>query len=404
MSKMDDLASLELIVKPLLEAANTEHWRGSLNVLYLSGHVMAFSEELQLPCIISGRGPFDDIELSADLLKGKYEVTLSKLGKGIIPIILPRLISFFNQPEVKEAIEHEEDGEFLSLWMGVFSDEMSNIQDELYQLLIQGTSSISDWIVIELYNSLIETREKMIRSAFYDAEYEDMVDSLIKIKLIEPRFQISICPQCANYHIMLSKTPTLLEDCPSCGEEWASITLFTFISSYEEIKKNNSDLPLFISSYLKHKIISLNPKKELEIIPMKKLQVEDVVFDVDVYIPKYHVGFECKVFEDAFARMTGPRLNSIVADVFKQIKRYYDADIHKVILVTNLVESSTGKLEKSLKKKMLENGYPDNIEILHKDVDFLLGWLDEKAQKVTDQLAEDFVKSLGLDNQKQQED
>ena len=102
---MDDLASLELIVKPLLEAANTEHWRGSLNVLYLSGHVMAFSEELQLPCIISGRGPFDDIELSADLLKGKYEVTLSKLGKGIIPIILPRLISFFNQPEVKEAIE-----------------------------------------------------------------------------------------------------------------------------------------------------------------------------------------------------------------------------------------------------------------------------------------------------------
>ena len=88
MSPEDNLSSLESIVKPLLEAAGTTHWRDSLNVLYLSGHVMAFSEELQFPCIISARGPYDEVESASDLLKGKTEIALSKVGKDIIPIML----------------------------------------------------------------------------------------------------------------------------------------------------------------------------------------------------------------------------------------------------------------------------------------------------------------------------
>lgn len=104
--------------------------------------------------------------------------------------------------------------------------------DEIFQIFISGASTISDGITPELYENLIEMREKMIRSAFYDDEYEEMVDSLLKLNLIEPRLQISLCPICADYQITLTKTATLLNECPNCGEEWASVTLFTFIPPY----------------------------------------------------------------------------------------------------------------------------------------------------------------------------
>ena len=153
MSDHDSLASLESIVKPLLEAANTDHWRNSLNVLYLSGQDMAFSEDLRLPCLLSAKGPFEDIELSADLLRGNKKVTTNMLGKEFIPIILPRIVRFFNTDEVKAAITEEKEDAFLSLWMGLYNQEVSDIQRELYQLLIQGASSISDWAVVEIFDA-----------------------------------------------------------------------------------------------------------------------------------------------------------------------------------------------------------------------------------------------------------
>jgi len=134
-------------------------------------------------------------------------------------------------------------------------------------------------------------------------------------------------------------------------------------------------------------------------MPMKKEQYNDTIFDIDVYIPEYSVGFECKVFEDAFAPMTAPRVNSVVNDVQKQVQRYYDFGIQHVVLVTNLVQSSSKTVEKALKKKLSENGYPESLEVIHKDIKYLLEWLDEKADKISKLLAEDFVKSIGLKNQ-----
>jgi L-rhamnose mutarotase len=40
---------------------------------------------------------------------------------------------------------------------------------------------------------------------------------------------------------------------------------------------------------------------------------------------------------------------------------------------------------------MHENNYSDSLEDLHKDVHYLLEWLDEKADKITKHLTEDVI-------------
>jgi len=397
MSFIDQSAALEPIVKPLLEAANTELWKESLNILYLNGNVLAFSEEYQFPCIISARGPFEEVELSIDLLRGKTKVTFSELLKEFLASLTPMLITFFKQPEVRKTIDNNLEDEFIVLLMKKYSSDITDLQNELMQVLIQGASSVSDWITVEAFESLLDTREKMIRSAFSENEYEDMVDALVKLHLIEPRFQISLCPQCADYQITLSKTATITPECPKCGEEWASVTLFTFIPPYNEVKKTNSDLPLFLSSYLKHKIISFSPNKDVPILALYNIIIEDVKFDIDVYIPNYQAGIECKIFENASARMTKTRTNGIVGNLIPQIQRYFSVGIEHVVIVTNLGKSASEKVEKTLKSKLLEIGESDDVELIHKDIDYLLEWLDSKAEGITSLLSEDFAKSLGFD-------
>ena len=405
MSYRDQGSTFEPIVKPLVQAANTEHWRESLNVLYLSGNVMAFSEEYRFPCIISGRGPIEEVDLAIDLLKGKTAVTTTQLGKGMIALFMPTLIRFFQQEGIKNAFEENIEANLIPIMTKLFETEYAGVQKDFFQLVIENASSIADYLTIEAFNSLKETREKMIRSAFGDNdEYEEMVDALLKLKLIEPKLQISLCPDCADYEIGLSKTATIQEKCSNCGEDWASITLFTFVPPYEEIKKQNSDLPLFISSYLKHKIISLYPKKTIRIHPLQKLYLGDVVYEVDVYLPDYQVGIECKVFEDSYARMTPTRIHGMVGNLLPQIIRFYEGGIVSVILVTNLGKRSVDKLEKVLKEKLIEAGVTGSFEILHKDMDNLLSWLDKKAEIITNQLAQDFVKSLGFTDQKKKEE
>jgi hypothetical protein len=400
MSIDENSASLESIMRPLLEAANTELWRDSLNVLYLSGQVMAFSESFQLPCLISARGPYDEINDTVDLLKGKNKVITSELGKEFIPIIIPWISSFFRNEDIRDSLDEEDQSKFISQLYNSYSKDITKMQDEILQVIIQGASSISEMIIIELNDSLLEYREKMIRSAFIEEEYEEMITSLVRLKLIEPRLQIAICPDCQNYHILLSKTPTVDYKCPNCGEEWASVTLFTVVPPLNDIMKNNSDLPLFISSYLRYKIFSINPKVTTKIYPLSKQVVNDKIFDIDVYLPDYQTGIECKVFEDAYAHMTSSRLNSIVGSLIPQVQRYFDFGIQNVIIITNLVESSKNALEKLLKKRLAENDYLQSVEILHKDIDMLIKWLDEKAQGVTDQIMEDFAKSFESDKTK----
>jgi len=183
--------------------------------------------------------------------------------------------------------------------------------------------------------------------------------------------------------------------CPKCGGEWATVGLYGFQHPYDEVKKDNSDLPLFISSYFKHKVSTEAPMGEVKIFPLVQIKMDNgQTFDIDVYLPKFEVGIECKVYEDAYAPMTRQRIGSIVGRLMPQIKNYFDIGITNVIIITNLIESSKNKVESALKNKLIQEGYSDNFEILSKDITHLLEWMDEKSKIITTHIQESFAKAF----------
>lgn len=390
-----DFSSMEPVLKPLLEAANTQHWLDALRILYLSGHITALSEVFQLPCLVSAVGPFDEVEHSIDLLKGKANVALMPLLKEAMRMFLPKFMAIYQKEEFITAINEEQQERFVMLLITEFSSEYNKFQNEIIKLLIQGASNISDMITIGSFNTLLEIRDKYIRSAFNEDEYEDMIEALLGLNLLESKLQLSLCPECANYQFMISRYPTLLDLCPKCGAEWATVTLYGLQHPYSEVKKENSDLPLFISTCLKHRMSAIAPIGEVKIYPLAQIKLDNgQTFDIDVYIPKFEVGIECKVFEDAYAPMTQQRLGSIVGRLTPQIKNYFDVGITKVFIITNLIESSKNNVESALKKKLIEEGYSDNIEILSKDIIQLLEWIDEKSKIMAKYIMDSFTKSL----------
>lgn len=386
---------MEPSIRPLLEAANTETWKDSLNILYISGHVTSFSEELDIPLLVSARGPYHETTQSLDLLKGKATVAISPIIKKFAKSLLSNILGIMKQSDVTSIIQEDNEEMATALLITKFMPMIQSFQEELYKTFIQSATKLLDILAISVYNSLLEMREKIIRSSLEENEYEDMIDSLLGINFIESRLQVSICPVCANYEMKISQYPTFEYHCPKCGEEWSTLNLYGFNPSYEEIKKNNSDIPLFISSYLKHKIFYFTPGSEISIYPLSIIESEDgTIFEIDVYIPDFSVGIECKIFDDAFAPMTRSRINSIIGRLSSQIKNYFDFGLDNVIIITNLIESSKNKIETSLKKKLIEDNYPNNIEFIPKDIDKLIGWLNERANSITNYLRESFAKAL----------
>ena len=173
-----------------------------------------------------------------------------------------------------------------------------------------------------------------------------------------------------------------------------------FNPPYDDIKKDNSDMALFISSYLRHKIFSFAPNHEVEIYPLAEIKRDGKKeLEIDVYIKEYNLGIEVKVYEDAYARMTVSRLNSIVDRLLVQVKKYFEFGIEKVIIVTNIVESSTVKIEKLLKEK-LPTEYGDKILILPQDIDGLLERLNNISEYITKDQSEKFSKAFEQQDEK----
>lgn len=382
---------MEHAVKPLLESAATETWRDVLNILYFSGHVVSF-ENLQLPCLVSAQGHFNEIQPAADLLRGRAEVALTPLVKDLVRVFLPKILFVLRKGEVVSATEEKKQEMINMMMISEFKPEkLEKHERDLTRIMIRGATTLSDLLAIEVFQSLLEIRSGLIRSASDEDEYEDMIEGLRKLGLVESRLQVSLCPECTNYQFIISRNPSPIETCPKCGTEWATAIFYNIQPPYNEIKKDNSDLPLFISSYLKHKIYSEAPIREVDVLPKAVIRSEEGnTFDVDVFIPEFAVGVECKVFEDPFAPMTQARLGSIVGTLEPQIRSYFGIGIKDLTVVTNLPNSSKDKLKTALKNKLKVGGFDQALEVLPRDIDILLQWLDEQALKIAKHIQDSF--------------
>src|SRR2546425_8910905 len=375
-----DDSSLEDALAPLVEASTTDSWKHVLNVLYLNGSVLCLSDDVQIPVVVSIDEDPDEVGETLEILEAKFTTAISPLissgAKKLIPPILKDLKGEMARSKI--AIDNE-----TAVQTFVISQVTRILESQgspLNRLLVQGAFRFGEVMAASVFDLLAKLWRGHIQSTLDEIDYEDMVEGLRKLGLVESRLQVSVCSNCANYELVVSRFLGEPDECPKCGESWTTARLYTFVPTYEKVKLGNKDLSLFISSYLRYKVSELAPLATLDVRPNATLSSRGVRVEVDVYLPQFNTGIECKVFENPFAPMTTARLGSIQGPLVKQIRNYTSVGIKKIGIATNLPPEAIEKLKTALTRDVRRGSVA--FEMVPGDVDDLIRWLDQLATSI----------------------
>ena len=393
---INDSSSLEAAVAPFIDAANTTRWKHALNILYLNGAVLETLEGTGIPCLISQTGSAETAEDCIDLLIGKSQTRLIPLIIDFAKLFLPKLLYSARQAN-REITDNPDDTQATLLVTKVVIDTMPELekhQRTITKLLLEGAFTVSDLIAAGLFKTLTEMRTNQTSCGIKEKDYENMINALARLEVIEPKLQVSLCPKCANYQLTVSICPTTKVTCPKCGEDWTSQTIYMFKGQLSKIKAENQDLPLFISSYLKFKTSFTTIIGEIRIHPNSQVKTtiaanNQKTVEVDVYIPDFHTGIECKAHADPTSPMTTNRLRGMAGDVIREhIKKYIKIGIEHIFLVTNLPGNNAQKLEIALKASIeKQNIRVKTLRVIPGKIDTLLQFLDKLANTITKKTA-----------------
>jgi len=387
-----DSSSLETAITPFIDAANTKNWKHALNIFYLNGAVLEIPEGTGIPCLISQKGSIEGTEESIDLLTGRSQTRLMPLIIDVAKMFLPKLIYSAKEtfPETTEKPDEAQNVAALGKIAMDMMPEFEKLQSTGPKLLLRGAFSISDLIAAGIFKTLTEMRTAQTSCGIREPDYENMVDALSRLDVIEPILQVSICPKCTNYQLTLSTCPTIKTTCPKCGENWTTQTIYMFKGQLGKIKAENQDLPLFISSYLKQKTSFSTIFGEIRIYPNAQTETKATpnkeTVEIDVYIPDFQTGIECKAYTNPTTPMTKDRLNGMTGDIIENhVKKYSKIGIDKIFVVANLPENQAQKLENALKAAAAESlGIKlETIKVVPGNVETLLQSLDDLSAKMT---------------------
>jgi len=384
-------SNLEDAITPFIDAANTKSWKHGLNIFYLNGAVLEIPEGTGIPCLISQKGSMEGIEECIDLLVGKSQTKLMPLIIDIARLIIPKFFYSTKQIllETTENIDEPKKAAVLTKIITEMMPKFEKLQTVGPELLLRGAFSISDLIAAGIFKALTEIRSAQTSCGIKETDYEHMIDALSRLDIIKPILQVSICPRCANYQLALSTSPIIKTTCPKCGENWTTQTIYMFKGQIGKIKARNQDLPLFISSYLKQKTSVSTIFGEIRIYPNAQVEIQTTTskenVEIDVYLPDFRIGIECKTQTNPTTPMIKNRLGGMTGDIIsKHIKKYADCGIENIFIVTNLPQNQAQKLRKALQDSVKERRIKvKELHVISGNIEALLQFLDKIAEKIT---------------------
>jgi hypothetical protein len=372
-------SALEPLVKGYLDASNTQHYKDSLNILFLNGLVFEVFENSGICCLISLYGSDNSIDKCIDLIEGKAKTNIAPFFKEIFKTLLPQFMIIFKQVGAwsQEGLDEiQVQTRMVTTFMTTMPELQKKMKD-LTGLFINGTFLFSDLLLAAIYKGFIEIRNSHLRAGISSSYYEEMIQQLTKLEIIEPKIRVSICPKCMNNELVISKYPLTNEVCPKCGSEWSSSVLYLFKEQLGKIKALNNDLPLFISSYLKNQLSLKTIGEETEIFPNAVIKLGEKIVEIDVYIPKYKIGIECKNYLSSSMPDTIARAKSIAGELRKQILNYREAGIEQIYIIANLPTKTFEQVNKTLKETFSYEEIPLlKILIIRGNPDELLKFLN----------------------------
>ena len=375
-----DDSALEEAVGPLVEASTTESWKAVLSILYLNGSVLCMSDEVPIPVVVSIDGDPDEVWETIELLEAKFTTAISPLISAGAKKFVPGILQDLKVGIADSKITIDDEAAIQAFIIGHFTQILESRDNPLNRLLVQGAFRFGEVVAASVFDMLARLWRGLVQSTLEEVDYEELIEGLRKLGLIESKLQVSICSNCANYQLVVSKFLGESEECPKCGESWTTARLYTFVPTYEKVKLGNKDLSLFISSYLRYKVSELAPLATLDVRPNATLSSKGVRVEVDVYLPQFNTGIECKVFENPFAPMTTARLGSIQGPLVKQIRNYTSVGIKKIGIATNLPPEAIEKLKTALTRDVRRGSVA--FEMVPGDVDDLIRWLDQLATSI----------------------
>jgi hypothetical protein len=363
-------------------------------MLFVSGPVLEFVDDIPVPVLVSLTGDDHGVDHFLELLKSRAASDFFRMAGALTERFMPVITAVIQ--ESKGASQGEE-GQVIAGFVAKFMGEQRTIQTWLYSQLgaaVQGALAVADGIGALTFETLREKRTNIMTNLLHPTGYEEMLDGLVKLRLVEPRIQASLCGKCGDYAVSISNTPQAIPKCPKCGFNWATLTLFVFAQAVAPLKVDNRDLPLFVSGYIRSKVTSLMPLGNSQIWPLAEFGASDNrVGEVDVAIPDLRLGIECKEFEDALAPMTRSRLAGMAKDLEPQLARYMKLGFSRAMIVTNLSQKAAAKLAHALREKVPRLASREGaLTVVPGTPELLLSALDSVANDISDVLKKEFTK------------
>jgi hypothetical protein len=384
----------EVLVQPLVHAALTTGWKPALNLLYFHGTLLELSEEIGLPVLVSVRGDASGLTSVSELLKAQTSSGASRIMRSWMKEVIPRLAK-----AVQERGEGVSIGE-VSAALGAKAAKEGGPHAKLIQDMLrkafEDVVMFSGGLSALVFEFLLAKRSAYLTNVLPEAEYERMVAQLAKLGILEPRFEISICPGCHNHYLVVSGFPSTQSHCTRCGRAWVTIELFVFSQRFSSAELGSSLMALFVSAYLRERVNAQSPVIDLEIYPNAEFKPDPKTHaEVDVFVPRAALGYECKTFEDVFAPLTGSRLGSVAGRVLEQIESYSKLGIREIVIATNLPASGAQKVQRELSKRLQgDKARPTSLIVLPGSPNDLVAHLDQVATVLAKQLNADLGESF----------
>lgn len=328
----------EWAIKPLVDAAYSKMWHNVLDILFIGGPLLSFSETIPTPFLISFDGNEAGTEKFRDLFEAKAMSEIMELISPVLGEIMPKVFTFIAQEEIRG--DEEDTQRVVSFFMQSVGkpEEIAKYSDVFGEVLVKGLFSFSSALTSFVFKILYDKWRMVVDNTLFDEDYETMVEELQMMKFIEAQLRVSICGQCGNFQLSLPGFINEYSSCPKCGNEWGSLTLYKFKDDFASLKANkNNDLPVFIASLLRHNLRLESAVSQIELQTFKEVNGKNGTNgEIDVWIPTAQIGIECKVFEEWNFPLTRNRVGSIAGELKSQIERYNECKVNKMYIFTNL--------------------------------------------------------------------
>ncbi len=380
-------AAQEGIVHPLVHAVGASTWRTAAKLLFVNSSILANSNGSMLLLAKAASRPVGTDEvMQLHSARGKAQV--ARMFRLFLAQFIPKMMDGYS--DVFKTSEDPANGEEdrKKVLAALIGDNLDN--PEFERMFTQFASSVPDittfggTMVLEWIRAKTELQHRVV-----GLDHQLMVDQIVKLDLAQPWLRASVCQSCLAQEVALSNFNGSSETCGKCGKPWFIGELFLLRPAFEAIKKQNQDLPLFISGYVREAALG-----EVEVFPEALIETPYGPVQIDVFVPQFTMGIECKVYADNYV-VTGPKLQSIAGDLAKHAQRYVKAGVREYWACTNLDRSGAAEVEQALKKILKSDALaPTSLGVLPGDLSILIPWLDALAKRFNDKYEADLQSEM----------